>query len=93
MPLTLSLPRSDEDITHTAQEMIEIYGRGAMAKSEEIVDELISVGSYSLAQTWERNQDMICGPQAKLWLRLFAHTTRCTLLIGSPNPHVYLAIR
>ncbi len=59
MPLTLSLPRSDEDITHTAQEMIEIYGGGAAANSDERVDELNSVGFNSLAQAWERIRDEI----------------------------------
>ncbi len=39
--------------------MIEIYGRGVVAKSEEFVDELNSVGSPSLAQAWERIRDEI----------------------------------
>ena len=39
--------------------MIEIHGRGAAAKSEEFVDELNSVGSYPLAQAWERIRDEI----------------------------------
>ena len=41
------------------QEMIEIYGGGAAAKSEEFVDGLNSVESYTLAQAWERIRDEI----------------------------------
>ncbi len=39
--------------------MIEIYGGGAAANSDECVDELNSVGFNSLAQAWERIRDEI----------------------------------
>ncbi len=45
--------------------MIEIHGRGAAAKSAEFVDELNSVGSYTLARAWEpiRNEIRVCRRQ------------------------------